>query len=302
MIVYDVQHLTKRYPGQESPANDDLCLQVAEGEILGLLGENGSGKTTLVRQMVNLLRPTAGSITLHGRPLSGEPLLVPGNVGYMPQDSAALNNLTVAEALYYTAHLRGMSGADALRERDDLIETWNLGALRDRYSTRLSGGERRLLRLAVATAGRLPVLVLDEPTNDLDPLRRLMVWDELRRSNAERGTTILFITHDAIEAEKIVQRVAILRAGRLVAVGSPAELKRAVDRKLRLEMHYTAGAPPNLPAGLALREVQPGRGVVLVDRNEAGALLSGLDMAAVEDMSLHSATLEDLYVHYSRKD
>ena len=149
MIVYDVQRLTKRYPGQARPANCDLSLQIAEGEILGLLGDNGAGKTTLVRQMVNLLRPTSGTITLYGRPIGADPLQVPATVGYMPQDTAALNNLTVSEALYYTAHLRGLTRADARRERDELLETWQIGPLRSSYSTRLSGGERRLLRLAV---------------------------------------------------------------------------------------------------------------------------------------------------------
>lgn len=299
MIVYDVQRLTKRYPGQTHPANDDLSLQIVEGEIFGLLGDNGAGKTTLVRQMVNLLRPTSGAITLYGRPLAADPLRVPATVGYMPQDSAALNNLTVAEALYYTAHLRGLSRADALRERDDLLELWGLGPLRGAYSTRLSGGERRLLRLAVATAGRLPVLILDEPTNDLDPLRRRLVWEVLRRLNAERGTTILFITHDAIEAERIVGRVAILRAGRLAISGRPADLKRAVDRKIRLELHYASDRPPALADHAGLRIVQPGRAVVLLDRSEVGTVLEGLDLEAIDDFRLYSATLEDLYVYYA---
>lgn len=299
MIAYDIQHLTRRYPGLQTPANDDLCLQVKEGEIFGILGDNGAGKTTLVRQMVNLLRPTSGTVTLFGRPLGRDPLHVPRHVGYMPQDSAALNNLTVGEALYYTVHLRGLSRADARRERDALLDLWNIGNLRARYSSRLSGGQRRLLRLAVASAGRLPVLILDEPTNDLDPQRRRMVWDVLRRLNQERGATILFVTHDAIEAEKIIERVAILRGGRLAIVGRPAELKRAVDRMLRLELHYAPASPPRLPAHLAAREIQPGRSVVLLDRSEATAVLEGLDLDATEDFRLYSASLEDLYVHYA---
>ena len=104
--------------------------------------------------------------------------------------------------------------------------------MRDRYSSRLSGGQRRLLRLAVAMAGQPPILILDEPTNDLDPQRRKLVWDVLREENQQRGTTIIFITHDAIEAEKVIQRVGIMRNGKLVANGRPSELKQAVDQKL----------------------------------------------------------------------
>jgi ABC-type Na+ transport system ATPase subunit NatA len=178
VIAYDVQHVVKYYPKQKQPANKDVTLQVDKGEIFGILGDNGAGKTTLVRQMVNLLRPTSGRIALFGQDVASDPLYVSMNVGYMPQETHALNNLTVGEALYFTAHLRGLSRADARRERDGLMALWQMERLRDKYSSRLSGGERRLLRLAAAMAGAVPVLILDEPTNDLAPQRRsiLLRW------------------------------------------------------------------------------------------------------------------------------
>jgi ABC-type multidrug transport system ATPase subunit len=298
-VVYNVQDLTKTYPGQGQPANKCISLQIYEGEVFGLLGANGAGKTTLVRQMVNLLQSTSGSITLYGRPVNSDPRLVPLTVGYMPQETRSLNTLTVGEALYFTAHLRGMRRAEALRERDALLELWQIKVLRDKDNSRLSGGERRLLRLAVAMAGSLPVLILDEPTNDLDPLRRRLVWDVLRRVNRERGTTIIFITHDAIEAEKVIERVGIMREGELVAVGRPGDLKQAVDRNLRLELFCAPGAPPELPPKLPRQEIQPGRWLVLVEWQEAASVLDALDMGQVEDFRLYSATLEDLYVHYA---
>ncbi len=299
MLVYDIQSLTKRYPKQSRPANKEITLQIQQGEIFGMLGDNGAGKTTLVRQMVSLLRPMSGSIALMGKDIVRYPGEIPKFVGYMPQQTHALNNLSVSEALYFAAHLRGLSRADALRERDALVELWQLGAFRDQYSNRLSGGERRLLRLAVAMAGRLPVLILDEPTNDLAPQRRRLVWDVLGRINRERGVTVIFITHDAIEAEKVIQRVGILRAGELVAVGRPSDLKKQVDQKLRLELFTAAGVQPPLPDHLPLRQVQPGRWIAWVERAEAGALLNQLDLAQIDDFRLYSATLEDLYVHYA---
>lgn len=298
VIVYEVCDLVKQYPGQAQPANQGISLQIHSGEIFGLLGENGAGKTTLVRQMVNLLRCTSGSITLYGRPVDCNPFYVPTHVGYMPQETHALNNLTVGEALYFSAHLRGLSRQAAQRERDELLTLWQIEELCHRYSTRLSGGQRRLLRLAVSMAGGMPVLVLDEPTNDLDPLRRRLVWDVLRRVNHERGTTILFITHDAIEAEKVIDRVGIVHAGKLVAVGRPSDLKREVDRKLRLELLFPPNRPPDLPSIFPRYELQPGRWLVLLDRQEAGSLLATLDLDRVDDFRLYSATLEDLYVHY----
>jgi ABC-2 type transport system ATP-binding protein len=299
MRAYDLHNVTFCYPGQTRPANQDLNLHIEAGEVFGLLGENGAGKTTLIRQMVNLLAPTQGSITLFGQPVGARPVYVPLHVGYMPQDSSALNNLTVGEALYFTAHLRGLSRADARQHARELLVLWRIEPLRDQYSTRLSGGQRRLLRLAVAAAGHPPVLVLDEPTNDLDPQRRRLVWDVLRRLNAEHGTTILFITHDAVEAEKVVQRVGILREGELVAVGRPSDLKRQVDDRIRLELFFAPDSTPQLPEGLTVRALQPGHWMVLLRRDDASAVLRALDLSRLDDFRMHSATLEDLYLHYA---
>ena len=294
-IVYDIQDLVKRYPGQEVPANDSITLQINQGEIFGILGDNGAGKTTLVRQMVNLLRSTAGKITLFGQEISKHSHLVPQYVGYMPQDSEALNNLTVSEALYFTAHLRGLSRADARKERDLQMDLWQIRELHNKYSSRLSGGQKRILRLAVAAAGMLPVLILDEPTNDLDPYKRKLVWEVLRGLNRDRGLTIIFITHDAIEAEKIVQRVGIMSHGRFVALGLLGELKKIVGHKMRLELFFAPESPPTL----SYREIAPGRWLLLVEREEIGALLQSLPLDQLDDFHLYSATLEDIYLHYA---
>ena len=298
-IVYDIQNLVKQYPRQPTPANRGLNLQIYEGEIFGLLGDNGAGKTTLVRQMVNLQASTSGTILLFGQMVGRNAQLMPRYVGYMPQDGAALNQLSVAEALYFTAHLRGFSRADARRECELLLEMWELGALRTRYSSQLSDGQKRLLRLAVAAAGRLPVLILDEPTNDLDPQKRKLVWEVLRRLNSEQGTTILFVTHDALEAEKIIQRVGIMRAGEFVALGRMSEMKRAVADKMHMEVLFDLARPPVLPAHLIPHELFPGRWQILLTWDEAVTLMSQLPREHVEDIRLYTATLEDIYLHYA---
>lgn len=299
MLIYDIQELVKHYPGSPAPANDGISLRIQAGEIFGLLGDNGAGKSTLVRQMVNLLRCTSGRITFLGQPLGEDPLHIPFHVGYMPQDAAAVNNLTVGEALYFTAHLRGLTRAEARHERDRLLDLWRIRSLRDKIGQRLSGGERRLMQLAIALAGSPPVLILDEPTNDLDPQRRAQVWEILRELNQEQGATIIFITHDAIEAEKIIQRVGILRAGKLVALGRPSQLKARVVRKLRLELFTAQDAPPDLAAGLQPIRVAPARWLVYLRREQAGEVIGSLDMRRIDDFRLYSATLEDLYLHYA---
>ena len=300
MIVYDIRDLVKVYPGQTQPANKNISLQIHQGEVFGLLGDNGAGKSTLVRQMVNLTRSTSGNITLFGQSIERDPMLVPTNVGYMPQDALALNNLTAGESLYFTAHLRGLSRADALCERDRLLDAMQLGELRDRIIPRLSGGQRRLLQIAIAMAASPPVLILDEPTHNLDPQRRKLVWDTLRQVNREQGTTAIFITHDAIEAEKVIRRVGIMREGELVALGKPSELKQSVDRKLRLELFFAPDSPPSLSPHLPCRVLDAGRWLVLLELDEVTPVLNQLDLNRLDDFRLYSATLEDLYLHYAK--
>lgn len=295
MAVYEVLDLTKIYPKQTVPANDHITLSVEAGEIFGLLGDNGAGKTTLIRQMVNLLAPTSGAIHLFGQPLTCAPLYAPSQIGYMPQDGMALNNLTVGETLYFTAHLRGLSRRDALAECARLVDLLDLGMVRDRMVPRISGGQRRLALLAMTMTASPPVLLLDEPTNDLDPVHRRLVWDAVRECNRASGTTIILVTHNVIEAEKVIQRVGIMNAGRLIALGRPGVLKAELNRQLRLEIVFAPGNPPTLPNGATPRDLGPGRWQILIDREAAPVYLDMLNRAeSVEDFSLSTATLEDL--------
>lgn len=299
MSIYELNAVTKHYPGQPQPANDQISLTIHAGEIFGLLGDNGAGKSTLVKQMMNLERSSSGEIAFNGQPVNDDPLRLTLQVGYMPQSHLAINQLTVGEAIYFTAHLRGLSRRAALAERERLLAQWEIGPLRHKTSARLSGGESRLLQLAVAMAGSPPVLLLDEPTNELSPQRRKIVWENLRRLNQEAGTTIIFITHDALEAEKIIQRVGILYQGRLVALGRPSDLKKQIDQQLRLELFFTGQNAPQLPAGLIPHVLADGRWLLYIARDQVDTLLSVLDFQQLDDFRLYSATLEDLYLHYA---
>jgi len=298
MIAYQVQHLTKFYGKETTPANDDVSFEVNQGEIFGVLGDNGGGKSTLVRQMVGLLRRTSGRIELFGESIDQNRERVSLLVGYMPQQSDALNRLTVGEAFFFTAHLRGMDRAEAARERDTLVEQLGLEDLRDRDNALLSGGQRRLLRLGVAMAGSPPVLVLDEPTNDLDPIRRRMVWDVLRNLNFRNGVTIIFITHDAVEAEKVIQRIAIMRRGRLLAIGKPSELKERLGRDLRVELRFRPEHAPVANERFRFEVRRPDHWEFFAEWSETLKLLESLNRNQIESVRVYSPTLEDLYLHY----
>lgn len=299
-LVYDVIEVSKSYGNGRRPANDSISLRVWEGEVFGILGANGAGKTTLVEQLAALRCPTKGRITLYSRDVQVSQELVTRTVGFMPQSAFALNNLTVDEAVYFAGHLRGLSHADAVAERDRLVDRLGLGVCRALVARRLSGGQRRLLQLGVAMASSPPVLLLDEPTSELDPQNRELVWTALREINEALNTTIVFITHDPVEAEKVIDRVAIMRDGRVVAAGRPADLKHSVDRLLRLEVSVRLGAePPEI--GATWQHLDGVRWRAYVERGQAAASVSHLRADMVEEFRLYSPTLEDLYLHYVRQ-
>ncbi|MFI5781197.1 ABC transporter ATP-binding protein [Nocardia sp. NPDC051570] len=298
-FAYRVENLVKQYPRDKSVAVDGVTFEIEEGEIFGLLGDNGAGKTTLVRQLAGLLRPTSGRIELFGRDVVRDPGFVSTAVGYMPQSSAALNRLTVGEAIYFSAHLRGLSRRDSRRECDNLLDLWQLGRIRTRACSQLSGGQRRLLQLAVATSGHPPVLILDEPTNELDPVNKKHVWEVLRDWSMRFGTTIVLVTHDAVEAEKVIERVGIVQRGSFTALGTPAQLKAAIAMKLRMEVRFDPQDSPLLPSTVAPQEKAEGYWMFILDRDEAANLLSAIDIRTLTDIRLNSTTLEDLYIHYA---
>jgi ABC-2 type transport system ATP-binding protein len=301
--VYLIEQLTKRY-GRNRPANDNISLTIRQGEIFGLLGSNGAGKSTLVKQMVNLLAPTSGKIWLCDMDIAKKPAIVTEKIAYMPQKPNALLDLTAAEAIYFTGHLRGMSRLAAKQATNRIIEEWGIGDFRKRVVRHLSGGQNRLVSLAVSLIGARPVLILDEPTNELDPTYRKMVWERLRTLNQTEGTTIILVTHNVQEAEKVLDRVAIMSEGKIAGLGRVSELKGQVDQSVRLELFLkpensaqTAQILYNIENS---QELKPLQWSVPVPRQNAEdaihAILSSVRLANLEDFRVHTATLEDVYM------
>jgi ABC-2 type transport system ATP-binding protein len=297
-LVYEAIAVTKWYRGSRRPANDGISLGIAEGEVFGILGANGAGKTTFVDQLAGLTRPSRGAITIYGRDVGASEALITRTVGYMPQSAFALNNLTVDEAIAFAGRVRGLAHRVAAAEADRLVDRLGLDPSRRQVARRLSGGQRRLLQLAVTMAASPPVLLLDEPTGELDPHNRERVWSALRDANERLKTTIVFITHDPVEAEKVIDRVAIMRDGRIVACGRPAELKRTVSRLLRLEVTVHPGAScPDL--GGPWHHVDGDRWRTYIERQDAASAVARLEADVIEEFRLYSPTLEDLYFHYA---
>ncbi|WP_431948736.1 ABC transporter ATP-binding protein [Actinacidiphila sp. bgisy167] len=311
-VVVTVRGLVKSYPagrgrrGAGSPpvrANDGIDLDIRGGEIFGLLGPNGAGKTTLVRQLTGLLRPDAGSVQLLGHDLVRHPERAARLVGYLGQESSALDELTVALAAETTGRLRGLDAGSARAERDAVLEELELTALASRPLKRLSGGERRLACFAAALVGERPVLVLDEPTTAMDPVARRAVWAAVDRRRAAHGTTVLLVTHNVIEAETVLDRVAVIDEGRVIACDTPAGLKALVADEVRLDLVWRDEPPLAVPAVAALREtagVTGRRWTLRLPQQRARALVAELTggpaFTALDDFTLTAPSLEDVYL------
>jgi ABC-2 type transport system ATP-binding protein len=216
-MVLEVEGLTKRYGAHL--AVDDVEFAVAEGEIFGILGVNGAGKTTTVECLQGLRRPDGGHMRVLGLDPRTARSRLRALVGSQLQASALPDRLRVEEAVL-------LFGDGDRRSADRLLETWNLAGLRRSSFASLSGGERQRLFIALALLNGPRVVFFDELTQGLDPLARGEVWGAIREVR-DRGTTVVLVTHFMDEAEALCDRVAVMRAGRVIDAGTPAEL---IDR------------------------------------------------------------------------
>jgi ABC-2 type transport system ATP-binding protein len=301
--AYQVRGLEKSYRGATVPANRGIDLDVPAGEVFGLLGPNGAGKTTLVRQLVGLVRPDAGSLSLFGHDLVADRTVAARLVAYLAQDEPALAELPVRRAVETTARLRGVRRADAGRQATGLIDELGLASVADAPLVRLSGGQRRLACVASALAADRGVLILDEPTTGLDPVARRAVWAALRRRRDEHGTTIVLVTHNVIEAETVLDRVAVLDRGRVIACDTPGRLKAAVDDCVRVDLVWRHDPPlEDSTVDLLARSatIDGRRWSARLERVQAREVLDQLTRGpvfdALDDFTVATPSLEDVYL------
>ena len=218
--------LVKRYPGVEQPALAGLELEIFAGETFGLLGPNGAGKTTAISILATLLRPSAGSVRLFGLDPGRQCREVRRLIGLVPQEIALYPRLTLAENLAYFGRLHGLAGAGLKTQVGDCLAMVGLEAQGGRLVETCSGGMKRRANLAAGLLHRPRLLFLDEPTVGIDAQSRHVIFENLARLKAE-GMTLLYTTHYMEEARQLCDRIAIVDAGRVVALGAPADLLAA---------------------------------------------------------------------------
>ena len=284
-----IDNLTKVYR-RGARANDGISLAVAGGDVLGLLGHNGAGKTTLLNQVVGLARPTAGTITLLGRDPVAEPAWARSVCSFQPQAHAPLTGVTMRQAIEIIGGIRGGRRRAVQRRTAELLAALDIEEWADQPGERLSGGVRRLTAfcMAIVEPGRL--VMLDEPTNDVDPVRRRLLWEQVRVLAAE-GRGVVLVTHNIAEAERVIDKVVVLDHGRVTATGTPAAL--AADRQMRLEL--TVPAEPTVPAW-SLNISREGDRLTVTLAEENAHLAVAWAQSLTSRFSLNPVSLEEVYV------
>lgn len=214
-------------------ALQSVSLSVRNGEIFTLLGPNGAGKTTFLRILCTQLMPTSGDAFVLGQSAVTNPEEVRKHIAMVPQDVIPYGTLTPYEYAYYFSWLRGVDRRRAREYAKRGLDAVGLWDLRDRPCITLSGGEKRRALISAALASDARVFMLDEPTSGLDAIGRRSVWGALR-NKAAKGNTILLTTHMMEEAEMVSDRLAIIHNGRVIALGTPDEIKRSIPQRFRV--------------------------------------------------------------------
>ncbi|NLE75922.1 MAG: ABC transporter ATP-binding protein [Chloroflexi bacterium] len=297
-----VQGLTRRFG--ETVAVNDLHLLVQSGEVLGFLGHNGAGKTTTVRLLNGVLHPSSGSARVLGLdPVSDGPALR-RRTGVLTETPSLDERLSGRENLAYYAELYSVPQAEARHRVEELLAAFGLADRADDKVGGYSKGMKQRLALSRAILHRPEILFLDEPTAGLDPVASRAVHDLVAHLSREEGATVFLCTHNLAEAQKLCHRVAVLERGRLLALGTPAQLVRQMGQSLRLELDVAPGDAPRAQEALkaaGVAGVAPEEGNLLlvqgVQREMIPALLVRLVGAGVRvyRVAPQEPTLEDVY-------
>jgi ABC-2 type transport system ATP-binding protein len=306
--VIEARGLTRtfRTRKQEVRAVVGVDLDVEAGEIVGFLGPNGAGKTTTLRMLTTLLEPTAGTATVAGCDLIGDPVGVRRRIGYVSQSGSTQPLARAGEEVVDHARLYGMSTAQATARGQRLFAELDLEGLWERQPKAMSGGQRRRLDIAMGLVHEPGLIFLDEPTTGLDPQARANLWQHIRGLREDRGTTVFLTTHYLDEADALCDRILVIDHGSIVASGTPDELKSGVGGDVltvtvaepgqaaevaRLVAALPGAEPPQVHDTRVVGRVPNGGAALLT-------LVRGLDTAGVTIAGIESRrpSLDDVFL------
>lgn len=293
MAVIQTNNLTKYYG--RTLALDGLNLEVKKGEVLGFIGPNGAGKSTTIRVLLGLLRKTSGEVSLFGKDPWTDAVDLHRRISYVPGDVNLWPNLTGGEAIDLFARLRG--DVDN-RHRDQLVERFKLDPTKKCRT--YSKGNRQKVALVAAFASNADLFILDEPTSGLDPLME-SIFQECVAEVKEQGKTVLLSSHILAEVEKLCDRVAIIRDGKIVESGTLGELRHLTRTLITVETAKTIEGLADLP-GIHELEIDGAEAKFQVDTSEMGQILKFLTQFEVRGLTSTPPSLEELFMrHYGDK-
>lgn len=302
-IAIAVRSVSKQYG--TLTALDSFDLEVGRGEVFALLGPNGAGKTTLIRIMTTLMHPASGEVLINGLNTVHQSREIRRQIGVVPQENSLDRYLTARENLELHARLHAMDQKKYKRRIDELLELFGLSSRQYDFPDTFSGGMQRRLVVARALIHEPELLFLDEPTTGLDPQSRRAVWDYIR-SLAGR-MTIFLTTHYLEEAEQLCERIAIMDHGRLIAMGSSAELKSMLTGGAIYELEFANGSANfaellKQMACVGMLEISGDLVTIQLERWEClSEVVSALHGAKLRRISLKEKTLEEVFINLTGK-
>lgn len=301
-MVINMQDITKIYKARSGDvlANDCINLKVDEGEIYGLFGHNGAGKTTIVNQLLGLLKPTKGKIEIAGEDIVKNPARGRYLCSLQPQSQIPLGELTPRKVVKIMGKMRGCSETEADKQINKLFEQLDIMNWADKEGAKLSGGIVRLTGFCMAAIQPGKAVILDEPTNDVDPVRRRYLWDAIK-DLSNSGTAVLLVTHNIRESENAINKVAILNKGKVLLQGSKSDVKKSVENDLKLETYIKdKNYKLTQPEWCNSLRIDGDKVIMSIHRERAQFAVewanSYCQKGVLEDYTLSQPTLEDVYV------
>jgi ABC-2 type transport system ATP-binding protein len=297
--VMKVEGLCKSYANGVL-VNDHMSLSLNRGEIFGLLGPNGAGKTTLVSQIIGLVRPDSGTIAIDSVDIVADPGYARQACSFQAQTQVPISGLTARQAIELVGRVRGGDAASVRERARDLLKQLQMDEWAGKSAETFSGGMRRLVAFCMAAVEPGRIVILDEPTNDIDPLRRRLLWQQVR-TLVSMGSAVLLVTHNVLEAERAVDRLAIINNGKVISAGTPGSLKGNGGENMRFELILEPGSQvPVTPAFLKQSAVTGRRLMGRLAESDVGPFIQwahGIkEQGLAEEYSIGPITLEDVYL------
>lgn len=306
-ILY-AESIYKKYKGVTTYANKNVNLSIDRGQIFGLLGPNGAGKTTFVRQVCGLLRPSEGKIEIGGIDITKHKNYVPSIVSYLGQIAYTHRALKVIEFIQFTGVYRGLNQKQALDQAREYLEYFEMQSLENRLLDHLSGGETRIVAFIAAIMGYKPLVVLDEPTNDVDPEKRIKLWQLVKKLKIEHQLSFLLVTHNIHEAADVVDHVAIMNNGEIIKKGIPNELADSldIDTKIDFTVPYDYLIPRNILEELHIIQLDNENFRVCTEKENIYKVLNYLYSTplggSISSIKIIPPSLEDIYLSNIQED